>query len=291
MTARPTVTVMMITYRHEEFVAQALDSALSQETSFDVDIVVSDDASSDGTPAIIAEFAARYPDRIQAVLRRENVGVARNWVDTLLACRGKYVAFLEGDDYWDSPHKLQKQVDELEAHPDAALCSHPVKVVSSETGEVLAVTAADPRDSIAIEDVIRYRYPLPTCGVLMRNVLKSVPSWFQQVHNLDYATQLMAATHGNVRILHEPMGVYRKHPGGVSVSTSIRRQIDRFIFLLQSANAELGLRYDRLFRGRLARLYRAKIRLDIEQRQFLDALTSAAQFLRYTMTSAGWKSR
>ena len=94
------VSVLMLTYFHEEYIAQALDSVLSQETTLRYEIVIGDDASGDRTPDIIREYAARYPDRIRPVLRTKNLGANRNGWDISRRLRGKYTAVLEGDDYW-----------------------------------------------------------------------------------------------------------------------------------------------------------------------------------------------
>ncbi len=116
------ISVVILTYFHEPYIAKCLDSVLAQETNLRVDILVGDDASQDGTPEIIRDYAARYPNRIQTVFHKENVGATRNGADVGALIRGKYVAYLEGDDYWLDPHKLQKQWEILEAHPEYSAC-------------------------------------------------------------------------------------------------------------------------------------------------------------------------
>ena len=112
------VTVQVLTYFHENYVAQCLDSILAQETELRYEVLVGDDASGDRTPEIIREYAARYPDIIFPTLREENVGANQNGTDLIEHARGKYIAVLEGDDFWLDPHKLQKQWEFLEAHPE-----------------------------------------------------------------------------------------------------------------------------------------------------------------------------
>lgn len=116
------VSVIMLTYFHEDYVAQALDSILSQETTLRYEILIGDDASGDRTPDIIREYAARYPDIIRPVLRTENLGATRNSWDIRHRARGRYIAPLEGDDYWLDPRKMQKQWEFLEAHPEYSAC-------------------------------------------------------------------------------------------------------------------------------------------------------------------------
>jgi glycosyltransferase involved in cell wall biosynthesis len=277
----------MITHNHASFIARALDSALAQATNFQFEIVVSDDASTDGTSAIVRRYAERHPDVIRPVLRDANVGMNRNFIDTLKACRREYVAFLEGDDYWDSPRKLQTQVEVLDADRAAVLCCHPVKIVAADGERLLGVTPADPRDVLSIEDVVLYRYPLPTCATVVRNVLREVPPWFYEIYSLDYATQLMIARYGSVRIVHETMAVYRKHDAGISESIPTEQQIDYFIHLLECANAELGFAYDRLFRRRLSMMYRGKTKVEMKKHRFGAAARAAWDCARYFATSTG----
>jgi hypothetical protein len=199
----------------------------------------------------------------------------------MCACRGEYVAFLEGDDFWTSPRKLQKQADLLDSNPKYAICSHNVMVASTNTSTPSFITAVNKKGDGTIEDVIRYRYPMPTCGVMIRNVLREFPDWFSDVDNLDYATQLLVARHGMVRFLDEPMGVYRKHSGGISEVTAAERRFERLIYLLQKANAELNFRYDRLFRRRLASTYRSAAAHELRHRRFRPALALLGQYAFY----------
>src|SRR5579864_5088925 len=116
------VSVMMITYNHERFIAQALESVLAQRVNFDYEIVIGEDCSTDRTREILLEFCRRYPKRIVPLLKDKNVGAMRNVEATLAACRGQYLALLEGDDYWTCEDKLQRQIDFLDEHPDYAIC-------------------------------------------------------------------------------------------------------------------------------------------------------------------------
>src|SRR5690349_6525722 len=111
------VSVAMISYNHERFIAQAIESVLSQRVKFPYEIVIGDDHSTDATPSIIADFHRRYPDKIVPFLREKNLGMAPNFMQILASCGGQYVALLEGDDFWTSKDKLQRQVDFLDANP------------------------------------------------------------------------------------------------------------------------------------------------------------------------------
>src|SRR5580704_17934239 len=124
------LSVATITYNHEQFIGQAIESVLAQKVNFDYEVVIGEDCSTDGTRAVILDFQRRYPDRIVASFRERNIGAMRNAEATFAACRGEYVALLEADDYWTCEVKLQKQVDFMDAHPDCAICCSRAQVAN-----------------------------------------------------------------------------------------------------------------------------------------------------------------
>lgn len=126
------VTVVCITYKHEEFIAQALDSFLMQKTNFKFKIFVGEDCGPDGTADIVREYAAKYPDIIVPFLREQNMGAQRNLIDMCQQATSPYIAFCEGDDYWVDEYKLQKQVDYMEANPELRVCCTQTEVVAPE---------------------------------------------------------------------------------------------------------------------------------------------------------------
>src|SRR6478736_8585051 len=118
---RMKASTLIVTYNQEKYIEQAVRSALMQETNFPHEIVIGEDCSTDGTREIVARLAAENPGRIRAILRPRNLGMHENHRATHAACDGKYVAMLEGDDYWVDPLKLQKQANFLDAHPECCL--------------------------------------------------------------------------------------------------------------------------------------------------------------------------
>ena len=139
------LSVAMITYNHERFIAQALESVLAQRVNFDYEIIVGEDCSTDGTRAIVMDFHRRYPGGIVPLLREKNIGGARNIELTLAACRGHYLAMSEGDDYWTCEDKLQRQVDFLDANPDYAICCHRVQIFDEIGTNQASIFPAEPR--------------------------------------------------------------------------------------------------------------------------------------------------
>ena len=116
--AGPLVSVIVVTYRHEAFIAQAVESALSQKTDFPIEILISEDCSPDRTREIVTDLQRRHPETIRLFLsernQNDNEVITRAWK----VARGRYIACLDGDDYWTDPLKLQKQVEFLDQHPD-----------------------------------------------------------------------------------------------------------------------------------------------------------------------------
>ncbi len=225
---QPVVSVCIPTFNHAAFVAQTLDSALFQQTNFLVEIVIGDDGSTDGAPAIIRAYTERYPDRIRAFLHPHNLGPAQprefagrnNVLHLLRQCRGEFVALCEGDDYWTDPYKLQKQTDLLRANPDLAVCHHNVRVVYED--EAVAEHLFNPADQPPVStlaDVLADRWFFATASWLYRNIFREQPSfadWHAQAAAGDWALMIQLAATGNIGYLSDVMGVYRKHRAGLS---------------------------------------------------------------------------
>lgn len=130
----PLVSVCMITYNHEEYISQAIESVLMQKTGFVVQLLVGEDCSSDNTAQIVAGYAEKYPNTIVATYNPENIGMIKNSAKTLERCTGKYIAICEGDDYWTDHYKLQKQIDFLEANPEFGMVHTDADVLFQNTG-------------------------------------------------------------------------------------------------------------------------------------------------------------
>lgn len=209
----PTVSVCVITYNHEAFVAQALDSALAQRTAFPVEVVVGEDCSTDRTAAVVADYELRHPGIVRVLpAAGRNLGVKANLIRTLLACRGPYVAILEGDDYWTDPDKLSLQVDFLDANPRYAGCAHIVRQLGGrDDGKTFPnpcpgdVTFAD------LLDANRFH----TCSVVYRRQFPPLPDWYKRILLGDWPLHIIHAIHGPFRVLPEIMAAYRVHSGGI----------------------------------------------------------------------------
>jgi glycosyltransferase involved in cell wall biosynthesis len=206
------LSVMVITYNHEAFIAQALESILAQRVNFDYEIVVGEDCSTDGTRDILMDFHLRYPERIVPLLRKQNLGAMRNLDATIAACRGQYLALLEGDDYWSCEHKLQRQVDFLDAHLDSAICCHRVRFLNQTGFAEEDVFPSLPAGAYTIEDLLKGNFVMTCSTVLRRNLIPPLPRWFAEMKLGDWPLFALVARHGTVDLMDEIMAVYRGNP-------------------------------------------------------------------------------
>jgi glycosyltransferase involved in cell wall biosynthesis len=249
------LSIVMITYNHERFIAQALSSILKQHVNFNFEIIVADDCSTDGTRAIVKNFHGRYPDKIIPLLRERNLGAMRNFKETLATCRGQYVAVLEGDDYWTCSDKVQKQVDFLDGHPDHAVCCARALFVDETVTGHSFVAPVIPAGSYTIRDLFDQNLVV-TCTVMYRwGLVGSLPDWVLSLKMADWPLHILVGRSGKIRLLDEVMSVYRIHPGGAWSSLSQAEQLLASIQMLKAVDKHLGCQYTNLIRPSVARRY------------------------------------
>lgn len=212
------VSVIVTTYNHERFVRQAVESVLAQRTDFNFEVLLADDCSTDGTLAPLRQYERDRPDRVRVVVSSENRGDQgmRFFGDVLCLCRGEFMAWLDGDDFWTSPEKLQAQADYLDAHGDCAMCFHDVEQVDAAGTEVLGHVRPDAgRQDPTIADLLRFNF-VGSCSPMFRTAaLCPLPTWYFTMPWGDWPAFLIAAQHGRIAYLDgPPMGAYRIHQGG-----------------------------------------------------------------------------
>ena len=209
------LSVLIITYNHEQFIRQAMDSVLAQEVDFDYEVVVGEDHSTDSTRQILLEYQSRHPDKIRLLERPGNLGAVVNFWRTLEECRGDYVALLEGDDYWSDPQKLRRQIEFLDAHPDYATCFHNVRGMVMDGSEPdFDYCPPNQKPTLTFDDLLAENV-IPTCStVFRRGVMRERPDWALKLRMGDYPLHLLNARYGKAGYLPEMMGVYRVHRGG-----------------------------------------------------------------------------
>jgi glycosyltransferase involved in cell wall biosynthesis len=241
---QPMASVLMVTYNHAAYVARAIESVLAQRTTFPFEFLIGEDCSTDGTRELVADYAARHPGRIRPLLHERNLGGTgrdRNFVRTLAACTGKYVAWLDGDDYWTHPDKLQRQVDYLEARPDHVQCFHAVRVVH-EDGSVPTRVDRPTRPYAAAEDHIYANLMLPCSVVFRRGLWPRLPDWYFPLRTGDWPLFVLNAMRGRTGYLDEEMAVYRVHQGWWQGLDRVSKQLHA-LETYEAMAAHLGHRY------------------------------------------------
>jgi len=210
----PKVSIVTTTHNQEGYVRQAFDSFLAQQTDFPVEVVVADDASTDATPAIIREYAERYPHTFRPILRPENLGLNANLVGALSVARGEYIALCEGDDFWTDPRKLSKQVTYLDQHPDTSVCFHPVRVMWDDgRADDSKFPPVYLRGDLSVEALLLMNF-IQTNSVVYRRLERydDIPA---DVMPLDWYLHVLHAAHGEIAMLPEMMAVNRRHAAGM----------------------------------------------------------------------------
>jgi glycosyltransferase involved in cell wall biosynthesis len=223
------LTVSIITYQQVGYIRQALDSVLRQRTAFPFEIVVSDDGSTDGTRAVLAEIAARHPGRIRLLLPEKNYGDRglSNMLASIDAARGEYIAMLDGDDYWTDPDKLQRQVDFLDAHPECAICAHRVEHLSDDAHRQLSTPPAGGGGVHDVGKLLVENFAPRISTMVRRSAVDALPEWYRttRVVSADWLFNVLTGRTGKVGFIDEVMAVHRKHSGSVSAVAGARRML------------------------------------------------------------------
>jgi glycosyltransferase involved in cell wall biosynthesis len=229
----PLVDVHLITYNQENYVAQAIESVLAQRTNFPYRLIIGDDCSSDRTQAIIRHYAQEHPDRITTFLDTVHRGIPspeRAGVKVLTLSTARYVAWLDGDDYWSDPSKLQKQVDVLEKHREAVICFHNVRTLPENGSAAINLCPPDQKEISTFADLLMGNM-IPSCSVMFRReVMGTLPEWYFSLKMADWSLYILLAEHGEIRYLNEVMAVYRLHGGG---SWSPRQRSHHNVYFLK----------------------------------------------------------
>ena len=223
----PKVSVNIITYNHEKFIAQTVESVLMQETDFPIELIIGEDCSADGTRQIVKAYAEKYPNVIRVLFPERNLGMLRNFAAVLEASGGEYIAFCEGDDYWTDSQKLQRQVEFMEANPEMSLCHHVVEYVRWDGGSRNVLQTMPPesfRQTQQAKDLIGLNF-IHICSVLVRRpYLPIMDTGFQRLKLGDWPICYLAAEHGGSGFLDAVMADYRIHGSNnwISLENDVR---------------------------------------------------------------------
>ncbi|MFZ4771620.1 MAG: glycosyltransferase [Ferruginibacter sp.] len=239
------VSVLMIAYNQEKYIAEAITSVLMQETDFPFELIISDDASTDNTKKIISDIIKNHPKGglIGFYDHVSNLGMKANFTFTIEQCRGKYIAICEGDDYWTDPAKLQRQVDFLETNNDYALCFHQT-ITLYEDGTELMYNNFTEDTRFEFLDLVQRPF-ISTVSSLFKNP-NPLPAWFADIAS-DWPLFLHIASQGKLYYMKDCMAVYRRHSEGVWSSLSNDEKYNNTMGLLTKLDAAFNLEYHSYF--------------------------------------------
>ncbi len=211
---KPLVSVVTTAYNHEPYIRECIEGVLSQQTDFPFEFIIHDDASTDGTLAIVKEYAEKYPHIIRLIAQTENQYSKGTdiWHQIVFpAAEGKYVALCEGDDYWTDPHKLQIQTAFLENHQEYSMTFHSTKLWTfGHIKEDPTWQYPDSQDASLSDIIAKGGRFCPTASILLRkDILPQYPPKALESYVGDYPLQIYCALRGKVYFFKETMCVYR----------------------------------------------------------------------------------
>ena len=250
----PLVSVCVQTYQHVNFIKQCLDGILMQQTNFPFEIILGEDESTDGTREICKKYASKYSDKIKLFLRSRkdviyingNATGRYNLIENLEACKGKYIALCEGDDYWIDPLKLQKQVDFLEENSEFSLCFHNSEILNirGNKDEKIIMHKNLPKDTFITKDLL-CQWFIPTASIMYRNFDDFVlPPWFKNCGSGDIPLLLLLSLKGKFKYLDTLMSCYRLHDLGISIKHNGYDKVFSMIYIYQNFNIHSNFKFE-----------------------------------------------
>ncbi len=257
---KPKVSVIMLVFNSAPYLPASISGILRQKAPFDVQLVISDDCSTDGkTTELCREYARRFPEKITLITSDANRGIPRNFLDAHAACKGEYIALCDADDYWCYESKLRRMVAFMDANRDYSLCFHRVINYYEDKGTKSLSNGAQKKDTYNLSDLCAGNF-ITNCSVLYRrSACPEPPQWICEVILCDYAMHLLHAIHGKIRYFKKPMAVYRKRGNALwSGVKAVQRLHDaltvreKALNLLTDHPAELSIMTENYTRGAIA---------------------------------------
>jgi len=214
------VSICVVTYNHEKYIKHAIESILAQKVDFEYEIVIGDDCSTDDTASIVQAYAEKY-NCIHAVLRQKNIGLKSNLIDIFSQARGKYIATLEGDDYWIDDYKLAKQVGFLEENPDYVLvCTNSLTFSNEDKTKLGLLRASLDSFDFGLRDLMIYNPGSTLTAVFRNGLVNEFPDIFYKSSACDRRLYILLSQYGKCKYLRDVTAAYRVHATSI---TSIRR--------------------------------------------------------------------
>jgi glycosyltransferase involved in cell wall biosynthesis len=271
----PLISCCIITYNHAAYIKQAIESVLNQKHHYSFEIIIADDCSIDGTTEIINRYRQQHPGIIKVITQPVNIGASKNFISMLLAANGKYIAYLEGDDYWSNEHKLQKQIDFLEQHPDYSICfSNVLETFSEDINDPRNVLhgGSGSKTTTGINDLLRGNY-IQTASVVFKNKLfPYFPEWYAQLMPGDWPLHILNAQFGNIYYDKECMCVHRNYSKGVWSSQKALKRIENTLNVCRVIGEELNLATNKNLKAGQRKLLLASVKYLLREHKYFRAV-------------------
>ena len=288
----PLVSVCMITYNHEKHISEAMEGVLEQQTNFNVEFIICNDNSTDGTNTIISNrIEDSKKKNVHYYSHSENMGMMPNFIFALNQCKGKYIALCEGDDYWTDSLKLQKQVDFLTNNPDYVACFTNIDLLTN-TGFTYGCLKEKHKRDYDKKSILD-GFWIPTLTVMLRK--SALPAPFPQqffiVPNGDVFLFHLLSREGKIGYLDFVSGVYRKHSGGIWTSSHFLSQNNSMALTLRLLKEyfknEAEMVY--VFNERLKKIQQKKITYHIKKRSMYSFTKEFLLFfVRHPLETLKW---
>ncbi|WP_242131686.1 glycosyltransferase family 2 protein [Aestuariivivens marinum] len=257
---KPLVSICCITYNHEKFIEEALEGFLMQETNFEYEILIHDDASTDKTKSIIESYVLKHPEVVFPIFQKENQyslgvrGIMARY--NFPRAKGKYVALCEGDDYWTDPLKLQKQVDFLEKNKEINICFHSAQVLKNNILDAYEIP--EPFETKAFEyiELLKYYNFIATASIVFRKPEElELPKWYYELPFGDLGLYKIISDNKKIQCINEFMSVYRVHHDGVYSKLSQAQARYQFLRFYKTIFNALNKKEKSIVKEKLNQLY------------------------------------
>lgn len=217
----PYVSVVITSCNREQYIGQAIDSVLSQECEFPIEIVIGDDCSTDNSRTLLKTYKEKYPDIIVLKLHESHIGLGANWASACQMARGRNIACLDDDDYWCDNHRLQEMVDYMDSHPDCGLVYTNRWILDVVTGKKKVANTSIPADADMLDYMLNTGFPICFSSVLLRRSMLDAHVNLDDYIRFrfpiqDWPTAVLLASHCTFHYMDIPGVVYRSHSGSMS---------------------------------------------------------------------------
>jgi glycosyltransferase involved in cell wall biosynthesis len=271
----PLISCCIITFNHAPYIKQAIESVLNQKHHYSFEIIIADDCSTDGTTGIIKKYQEEYPSLIKVIIQPVNVGASKNFTGLLKAARGKYIAYLEGDDYWKDELKLQKQIDFLEHNPDYSICFTDVlETFSEDLNDPRNVLhgGSGSKSTTTINDLLYENY-IQTVSVIFKNKLfPYFPDWYADLMPGDWPLHILNAQFGKIFYFDECMCVHRNYSDGLWSSQKKIKRIENTLNVCNVIGKELNLVSNKNLKAGISKLLLSSVKYLLKEQRYFSAV-------------------